>query len=292
MPADQVSQTHSLTVVIPAYNSSATIGVAIASAREAGAERVIVVDDGSTDGTAAIARDEGAEVVRQENSGASVARHRGAALIETEYAIFLDADDAVIPQGVARSLGALTADPSLAVAAGRVIGFVGDEAGSLLPATYVPSGTAELLTVGYGPWPPGAAVVRVSALRASDAARPDPLRPRYADDYELLIRLSMQGGITRHDEPSLRYEMAGGKSARSAGAALAAKEALRAHYARALRIPITLMAPMRMRAAANKRVARGHQLAGRRLAALKHMLMAYVQGGLSLFERRRQVTGD
>jgi glycosyltransferase involved in cell wall biosynthesis len=291
MTHEQTSPTRSLTVVIPAYNAASTIATAISSAQSAGAERVIVVDDGSTDGTPDRARSSGAEVLAQVNSGASIARHRGASMITTEYAIFLDADDVLLPAGVARSLDALEADATLAVAAGRVIGFVGDEDGALLPATYVPAGTADLLKVGYGPWPPGAAVVRSSALRASDAVHPEALRPRYADDYELLIRLSIVGGITRHDEPSLRYEMAGGKSARSAGAALSAKEALREHYARALNVPITLMAPMRMRAAANKRVARGHELAGRRVRAKLRMLTAYAQGALSMLERRRHVTG-
>lgn len=281
----------SLCVVIPAYNSSSTIEVAVRSALAAGAEQVIVVDDGSTDDTGDRARAAGAGVVAQTNAGASAARHNGGSRVSSEFVIFLDADDVLLPRGVEKSLALLASDRSLAVAAGRVVGFVGSEHGTLLPGTYAPRTTADLLTVGYGPWPPGAAVVRTSALRAADRVEPAPLRPRFADDYELLIRLSCVGGIARHDEPSLRYEMAGGKSARSALAALEAKESLRAHYARALGIPVTLMAPLRRRAAASKRVARGKRLAGDRLGELRHMALAYILGGLSILEPRERV-GD
>jgi hypothetical protein len=126
-------------------------------------------------------------------------------------------------------------------------------------------------------------------MRKAEAIEPTALRPRYAEDYELLIRMSLVGGVIRHDVPSMKYEMAGGKSARSAGSAIASKEAIREHYARALEIPIELMAPMRMRAAANKRVARGYIHSGKNVQAIMRMTLAYAQGALSLAERRRLV---
>ncbi|MGW9112842.1 glycosyltransferase family 2 protein [Microbacterium sp. NPDC055683] len=276
----------SYAVVIPAFDAEATIRRAITSAFGAGAHRVIVVDDGSSDGTADAARRAGAEVVEQENSGASAARSAGADLVREEYVTFLDADDEVIAAGVRRSIELLSADPRLAVAAGRVIGFVGDGEGSLLPQTYTDVTTETLLTVGYGPWPPGAAVLRTRALRVSSSLDPAALRPRYAEDYELLIRLSLAGEIVRHDLPSMRYEMAGGKSARSAISALRAKEAIRAHYADSLGIKIEMMRPMRMRAAANKRVARARGLAGDSVGSARAMAVAYVQGLLSLIVSR------
>lgn len=280
--------TFPLTIVTPAYNSARSITNAVRSGFLAGAERVIVVDDGSTDDTAAVAEAAGADVIQQENAGASAARSNGASRVETEFVTFLDADDELLPAGVAASVERLRADDTLAVVAGRVIGFVGNDAGSLLPQTYTEVDTTSLLTVGYGPWPPGAAVQRNSALREAESVDPKPLRPRFAEDYELLIRLSMVGGIERHDEPAMRYEMAGGKSARSAGSALASKEAIREHYARALGISIELMAPRRMKAAAHKRVARAKSLSGDVWESRKHMLAAYLQGGLSLLERKRR----
>lgn len=289
MKGDSVQTLFPLTVVIPAYDSASSIGGAIQSAMAAGAERVIVVDDGSSDETATIAESAGADVIVQENAGASVARSNGAKLVDTEFLTFLDADDQLIPVGVAASIERLGSDESLAVAAGRVIGFVGSAEGSVLPQTYTRVNTRSLLTVGYGPWPPGAAVQRTAALRAAEEVEPNALRPRYAEDYELLIRLSLVGGVERHDQPSMRYEMAGGKSTRSAGSALTSKEAIREHYATALGFPVELMAPRRLKAAAHKRVARAKRLAGDANGARQHMLAAYIQGGLSLLEKKRRV---
>jgi glycosyltransferase involved in cell wall biosynthesis len=278
-----------LTVVIPAYNAAATIENAVASAFRATAARVIVVDDGSADDTASLAKQAGAEVIVQANAGASAARSEGARNVTTTYVTFLDADDVLLEEGVMRSVEILGADDTLAVAAGRVMGFVGDGEARLLPQTYTDVNTRTLLVTGYGPWPPGAAVQRTALMRKAEAIEPTALRPRYAEDYELLIRMSLVGGVIRHDVPSMKYEMAGGKSARSAGSAIASKEAIREHYARALEIPIELMAPMRMRAAANKRVARGYIHSGKNVQAIMRMTLAYAQGALSLAERRRLV---
>lgn len=273
-----------LTVVIPAYNAAKSIEGAIASARAAGASRVIVVDDGSADDTAEIAIRTGAEAVIQANAGASAARSRGAKMVDTTYVTFLDADDEVLPDGVRRSIELLDADETLAVAAGRVMGFVGEGEAKLLPQTYTDVNTRTLLVTGYGPWPPGAAVQRTTLMRKAEAAEPEALRPRFAEDYELLIRMSLVGGVVRHDVPSMRYEMAGGKSAKSAGSALACKESIREYYARPLGIEIELMSPLRIRAAANKRIARARGLSGDRLGMAWKMLTAYAQGLLSLVQ--------
>lgn len=280
-----------LSVVIPAYNAAMSIETAITSAIAAGASRVIVVDDGSLDATAAIAERAGADVLVQKNSGASVARSNGARVVDTTYVTFLDADDELLPEGVSQSIELLDEDENLAVAAGRVLGFVGEGPARLLPQTYTNVTTRSLLVNGYGPWPPGAAVQRTALMRRAESAAPVALRPRFAEDYELLIRMSLVGNIVRHAVPSLKYEMAGGKSAKSASSAIACKEDIREHYAAALGIEITLMSSMRRHAAANKRVARGHALSGNPLLARGRMLLAYVQGALSIFERRRRV-GD
>ena len=209
-------------------------------------------------------------------------------MVDTTYVTFLDADDEVLSDGVRRSIELLEADDTLAVAAGRVMGFVGDGEAKLLPQTYTDVNTRTLLVTGYGPWPPGAAVQRTTLMREAESAEPEALRPRFAEDYELLIRMSLVGGIVRHDVPSMRYEMAGGKSAKSASSALASKEAIREHYARSLGIEIELMTPMRMRAAANKRVARAKALAQDTWGARRHMLMAYAYGALSLVQSPRK----
>jgi len=80
------------TVVIPTYNGERFIRRAIASAGEC---PVIVVDDGSTDGTAEIAKDAGAQVYhnKKRTGGPNKGRNEGAKLAETPFVCFLDQDD-------------------------------------------------------------------------------------------------------------------------------------------------------------------------------------------------------
>jgi glycosyltransferase involved in cell wall biosynthesis len=85
---------HSLAIVIPAYNESATIAGVVAQANAVG--DVIVVDDGSQDGTARLARDAGARVVRLGgNSGYEAALNAGvqyAIRNRYEFVMTMDAD--------------------------------------------------------------------------------------------------------------------------------------------------------------------------------------------------------
>lgn len=89
------------TVVIPAYNAAATLARAIESVRAQTwpAHEILIVDDGSTDDTADIARQFGAPVrlIQQANQGVSVARNAGAAAATGDWLAFLDADDWYTP---------------------------------------------------------------------------------------------------------------------------------------------------------------------------------------------------
>lgn len=257
----------SLGVVIPAFNAEESIERAIRSAWASGADEVLVVDDGSQDRTSSIAAAQGATVIHQENAGAAAARKAGAAAIRTEAVTFLDADDELIADGVRRSLETLGARRELAVAAGVVIGVGAGRSDTRFPVRYQPVTTESLLVNGYGPWPPAAAVVRVESYNDAQAIEPPALAPRYAEDYELLIRLSMVGGIDVRDDPTCRYSLAGGKSARSARAAILAKEDIRRHYARYLGITIREMTDREVSMAARVRTARAQFAAGQRFAA-------------------------
>jgi glycosyltransferase involved in cell wall biosynthesis len=91
-----------ISVVIAAYNASTTIERAVRSvlAQTRLADEIIVIDDGSTDGTADIVRRFGSEVrlLSQANGGASVARNRGIEAAGGEWIAFLDADDEWLPE--------------------------------------------------------------------------------------------------------------------------------------------------------------------------------------------------
>ncbi|MFZ1851869.1 MAG: glycosyltransferase family A protein [Nitrosomonas sp.] len=95
---------NSYDVVIPCYNGADTVLIAVHSALDCpGVSRVIVVDDGSTDDSLALLRSVGdarVQVEHQANGGPGSARNRGATLAATARLIFLDADDALIPNAV------------------------------------------------------------------------------------------------------------------------------------------------------------------------------------------------
>ena len=80
-------------VLIPAFDEAATIADVVATAREAQIGRVLVVDDGSSDGTGAVARGAGADVLRlEENRGKGAAVAAGAAALDGDVVLLLDAD--------------------------------------------------------------------------------------------------------------------------------------------------------------------------------------------------------
>ena len=111
-----------LVLVIPVFNEAATIGDVVARARDHGP--VLVVDDGSTDGSARCAELAGAEVIRHSRrlgkgqairTGMAAAAIRGAAAVVT-----LDGDGQHDPRDVARLCAAAAAAPGALIVGGRL----------------------------------------------------------------------------------------------------------------------------------------------------------------------------
>jgi glycosyltransferase involved in cell wall biosynthesis len=70
-------------------------------------EQVIVVDDGSEDGTAAVAKQLGVRVIQQDHQGPGAARNRGIEAADTEFVAFCDADDWYVPDKLERAIDML-----------------------------------------------------------------------------------------------------------------------------------------------------------------------------------------
>jgi len=101
-----------VSVVIPAWNREATLRRAVESAlaQTRPAHEIIVVDDGSGDGTAAQAEALGARVIRHaQNRGAAAARNTGIAAARGALVAFLDSDDAWFPSKLATQVPVLLA---------------------------------------------------------------------------------------------------------------------------------------------------------------------------------------
>jgi glycosyltransferase involved in cell wall biosynthesis len=98
-----------LSVIIPAYNRAGFLPAVVDSLRAAGVGslEILVVDDGSTDDTAAVAAALGPPVryVRQANAGPAAARNHGFGLCAGRYVAFVDSDDEWLP-GAAEGLAA------------------------------------------------------------------------------------------------------------------------------------------------------------------------------------------
>ena len=99
-----------ISVIIPAYNAVRTIDGCLASVKRDDVE-VIVVDDGSTDGTSErVKAYPGVRLVVRENGGVSAARNTGISVATGEYLVFLDSDDVLMENALERLHAALEAD--------------------------------------------------------------------------------------------------------------------------------------------------------------------------------------
>ncbi len=104
-----------MSVIIPAFNEASRIGAAIQSvlAQTAAATQILVIDDGSTDATSAVAAAYPVTVVRQENRGISAARNRAFREATGTWLALLDADDLWLPDRLAWLERATAAAPSV-----------------------------------------------------------------------------------------------------------------------------------------------------------------------------------
>jgi len=110
-----------VTVIIPSYNSEECIAETLASVRKQtfADMEVILVDDGSSDGTITVARQFGdfmdLRILSQTNAGPAAARNSGIRASHARFCAFLDADDLMHPERLASQVGLLESDAALAM---------------------------------------------------------------------------------------------------------------------------------------------------------------------------------
>ena len=120
-----------VSVIVPCYDTEHYLGEALESACAQWPRpiEVLVIDDGSTDGSAAIAEQFGPLVRchRQPHRGISATRNAGLALARGALIAFLDADDVWTPDSLACRLELLAGDAAAECAAGLVEQFISPE---------------------------------------------------------------------------------------------------------------------------------------------------------------------
>ncbi|MHB1598764.1 MAG: UDP-N-acetylmuramoyl-L-alanyl-D-glutamate--2,6-diaminopimelate ligase [Acidimicrobiales bacterium] len=188
-------------VVIPAHNAEETLADAITSVltQTRPPEELVVVDDGSTDGTAAVARSFGDRVrlVEQPCLGPSAARNAGVSLCQAPLVAFLDADDLWQQEKLERQVEALDTHRAVLCASDWIRSNPVPLAGSS-PTTSVT--TDDLLVLNR--FQTSTVLVRRTAF-----ARARGFSPRLdgAEDWDLWLRLSRLGSIVKLNSPLVCY---------------------------------------------------------------------------------------
>ena len=124
---------HAVSVVIPVYNGARYLAEAIESVlmQTYPADQIVVVDDGSTDGSADVAAHFAPQLVCEPiaHAGPGAARNRGVELARGDLFAFLDADDRWEASKLERQVGTLAAAPELDAVFGHVRQFHSPELG-------------------------------------------------------------------------------------------------------------------------------------------------------------------
>lgn len=187
-----------VSVVIPVFNGAPFVEKAVASVRAQTVREVeiIVVDDGSTDGTqallATLARTAGIIWFQQDHGGPARSRNRGIAAARGEFVALLDCDDVWLPDKLERQLAVFHDRPDIGVV--HTDYEVVDQDGKVLERVAARRSAEPLVTafVGGHAALPSTLVIRRALLERVGALNPDLYG---SEDSDLAIRLHAAAGF-------------------------------------------------------------------------------------------------
>jgi len=197
-----------VSVVIPCYNHARFLPQAIESAlaQDRPVHEVVVVDDGSTDGSGRVAAGYGVTLVSQANAGLSRARNAGLARTSGEIVIFLDADDRLRPAAARLAVETFVAHPEAAMVYGRCQLIDADGAPLLTNIPVILERHYEELLRRNYIWMPAMAAFRRTTL---DHVGPFDPTVNPSADYDLYLRIARQASIISHDAIVADYRQHG-----------------------------------------------------------------------------------
>lgn len=120
-----------VSVVVPARDAGRHLRPAVESALACGDVEVLVVDDGTTDGSLETLSGLDARVLRSPGRGEAAARNAGVRAASAPFVTFLDADDLLEPPGLPPRLRALKEDPAALAVGGLPSRLIGEEGETL-----------------------------------------------------------------------------------------------------------------------------------------------------------------
>jgi teichuronic acid biosynthesis glycosyltransferase TuaG len=181
-------------VIIPAWNAERTIVTAVESCLNQSRQphEIIVIDDGSTDGTKALLEARyGAHIklVQQKNSGPSAARNAGVAIATGTHIAFQDADDFWHPEKLGILAEVLTQQPEIAFLFHPYT--LAEVSGAIPQQDRIPAKFPLWKLLLSNPIGTPCVVIR------RDGIEPFDERLHYMEDYELFLRLAGKHGVYR-----------------------------------------------------------------------------------------------
>jgi glycosyltransferase involved in cell wall biosynthesis len=184
-----------VSVIIPAHNGEQFVAQAVESVLKQTYRSIelIVINDGSTDGTAKALRSylPAIRYVEQQNCGVAMARNRGLAMAKGEFIAFLDQDDWLTADKLAVQMARLATDMTLGII--HSSWHIGDEQGCIR-ATIAPWQTLPTLDLAdWVLWKPvflGAMLFRRNWLMRSGGFDP---RWQQTSDVDLILRMARLG---------------------------------------------------------------------------------------------------
>ena len=215
-PRDPEATLPLVSVVIPCYNSARFLAETIESALQQTYPRIeiIVVDDGSNDDTARIARSYCVHYIYQPNRGISAARNTGIRHCQGKYVQFLDHDDRLLPRAVETGVRLLEERPECALAVGehRYIGADGTTIGYSNKHAVGRDHYQMLLEHNFIETP-CSALHRRSGLALTGVFDESV---QGAEDHELYLRTARQSTSVAHEAPVAEYRLHDANTSRDA----------------------------------------------------------------------------